>query len=302
MNDLDKFLPPKHVSNFGGGRFHLSTRDIEMLDFIWKWKVPSTASIHEAVGRPNSVYSTFKALERLAGLGYIECATNDRYKFKYWVLTEPGFEAIRESLGALKEEGYLSEYPWHDRNVLAFHLGEWPSYRLPMVSQFSEQQLKRYPVDVYPEWVPHTSDHRPDGYTRIQGEKRPWLLAFEVELQPKALHIYDSVIQFYRRIRNIDRVYWMVGDAYVKAQIIEAKTRVKDEQDNYHVFVDHRMYQERGWDAVVTNLRSENLFTLRENNKGMLGQPCGGYLGNQWGASKVSIHYDPRKVLGKTRT
>ena len=281
--------------------FQLSHRDSEMMDFIWKWKVPSTTSIHEAVGRPNSLYSTFKALERLAGLEYIECARNDRYKFRYWVLTEQGFEAIRESLGDLKEEGYLSEYPWHDRNVLAFHLGEWSSYRFPVVKHFTEQQLRRYPVEGYPDWVPPSTDHRPDGYTRIQGEKRPWLLAFEVELQPKAVHLYDSLIQFYRRIRSIDRVYWLVGDSYVKKRIIDAKTRVGDEQDNYHVFVDHSMFLEKGWDAVATNLRSETLFTLRENSRGMIGHPYGEYLGNQWGASKVTIHYDPRKVVGKSK-
>jgi hypothetical protein len=300
-NDLDRFLPPKHVSNFGGGAFHLSPRDIEMLDYIWKWKIPSSASIHEAVGRPNTPYSTFKALERLVAFKYIECVPNDRYQFKSWVLTETGFEAIRESLGGIKEDGYLSEYPWHDRNVLAFHMGEWSTYRFPVVKHFSEQELRRYPDAVYPEWVPRIPEHRSDGYSQIQGEKRSWLVAYEVELSAKAVHIYNSIIQQYRRNRDIDRVYWLVGDPYVKDRIIQAKTNVKDEQDNYHVFVDRALYQAKGWDAVMTNCKSETLTSLRENYRGMLGNPYGEYLANSWGSSKVSVHYDPRKVIGKSR-
>jgi hypothetical protein len=301
MDELEKFLPPKHVSTLGGRVSGLSRRDNAMLDYIWKWKIPSTCSIHEAIGRPNTPYSTFKALERLATLGDIECLFNRRAGFQYWVLTDQGFESVRETLGSLQEEGFLSENPIHDRNVLAFHLGEWCTYRFPVVTHFSEQELRRYPLDLYPDWIPKSSDHRADGYTRIDGEKRRWLLAYEVELSAKKSYLYNSVIQFYRRSRELDRVYWLVGDPYIKEQILTAKTNVKDEQDNYHVFVDLKTFEKMGWDAPVTNLRSETLFTLRENYRGIIGNTYGEYLGNYRGIAGLSFHLDPRKVIGKSK-
>jgi hypothetical protein len=291
-----------YVPTFGGRVYRLSPRDNAILDFIWKWKIPSTSAIHEAVGRPNTEYSTYKALERLERLDDIECLHNRRDDFKYWVLTEQGFESIKESLGALKEEGFLSENPCHDRNVIAFHLGEWATHQYPVVTHFSEQELRRYPVDAYPEWLPRSGDHRADGYTRIKGEKRIWRLAFEVELSAKKSHLYNSVIQFYRRMKELDRVYWLIGDDYIKEQILSAKANVKDEEDNYHLFVDKLDYEKMGWDAPVTNCRSQTLFTLRGNYAGMLGEPYGELLRKSRGASTVSVHYDPRKVVGKARS
>lgn len=104
----------------------LTPRDSKILHFIWKWKLASTASIHETIGRPLSPYSTYKTLERLSELTYLQATKNEEHTFYSWQLTEKGFYAIRESLGDLDEEGYLSENPWHDRNVMAFQLGDKP--------------------------------------------------------------------------------------------------------------------------------------------------------------------------------
>ena len=111
--------------------------------------------------------------------------------------------------------------------------------------------------------------------------------------------LYESLIRFYRSYRGIDRVYWLIGDPYVKEQILRAKVCVRDEADNYHLFVTLSDYQTLGWDAPVTNCRSETLFTLRENMRGLLGEPYGEYMGNFRGQSRVHVHYDPNKVLGK---
>lgn len=291
-------------TNFGrsGRRFFTTERDKAVLRFLWKWKLASTASLHEAVGRPNSPYSTYKVLERLARHKYVEVKECDDDRSMPWQLTLKGFESIRNVMGDLCEEGYLSENHWHDRNVMAFQLGEWSTHQLPIVNHFTEQEMRRRLVDYYPPWVPQIKDHRADGYTKITTEKGDVVLAYEVELWAKSLAIYESTLRFYKLIRNLNRVYWLIGDPLVKDQLLRAKNCVHDDSNNFHVFIDLKEYLDVGWDARVTNERSETLFTIRENMQELCGKQYRDYIGNKGGPSRVSVHYDASKVLGKKRT
>ncbi len=294
----------KRNHNFGrsGKRQVFTERDNKILQFLWKWKLASTATVHEAIGRPLTEYSTYKALERLARNKFVETRYTFEQNFSSWILTDKGFEAIRAGLGDLCEEGYGSENHWHDRNVVAFQLGEWATHQFPIVTHFSEQEMRRRRVDYYPPWVPNSKNHRPDGYTRILTGEKESVLAFEVELWAKSLSTYETTLRFYDLMKKISRVYWLIGDPYVKDLVLRAKACIQDTSQNYHLFVDLHDYLKSGWDAQVLNERSERLGSFRENLQGLCGDSYGKYLGNKQGQSKVSVHYDPRKVLGKKRT
>lgn len=284
------------------GRCHLFTaRDSRILHFLWRWKVASTATIHEVIGRPLSPYSTYKTLERLARYKFIKTEETTEQNFLSWVLTDRGFTAIRPSLGDLCEEGFASENHWHDRNILAFQLGEWATHQLPIITHWTEQEMRRRTVDHYPPWVPQSKEHRPDGYTRIRAEHKDWTLAFEVEIWPKALATYERTLRFYQLMRSVDRVYWLVGDPLVRDQLLRARDCIRETSQNYHCFVEMNDYIENGWEARVANERSETLGTFRENMQGICGDSYGKYVGNKWGQSTVTVHYDTRKVLGKKR-
>ncbi len=291
----------KSANRFRGNCFYMSDRDTEIMHFLWRWKIASTASVYEAVVKPGSAYSAYKALERLARHDLVEATSSKQYRFTAWHLTDLGFNTIRESLGELTEEGYLSENWWHDRNVLAFHLGEWSKYKFSNVQFFTEQELRRRSVEYYPPWVPQINDHRSDGYTLIESDRKQWVLAYEIELTAKSVARYESIIRFYKMIRNVDRVYWLVGNQKVKDQILTAKACSKDDSPNYHLFVDLKDYLKLGWDAHIKNDRSDNLFTIRENIRGLIGDPYGKYIGDIQGTAMFNVHYDPNKVLGKSR-
>ena len=280
---------------------YLTSRDSKILEYIWKWKIASTASIHEAINRPQSTYSTYKVLERLKANGFIQDYFHSQERFYVWSLTEYGFSKIADYLGELDEEGYLSENHRHDRLVQAFQLGEWSTHQNPKVIFCTEQDLRRRRVDHYPTWVPQTKEHRPDGYTRIVGAKRQWTFAYEVELSAKSTQKYESVLRFFKLASGVDRVFWLVGDPFIKDQILRAKACIKDDTNNYHVFVDINDYQKNGWDAKVTNERSENLFSLREKYQEVCGDFMGEIIGTHRGNSRVSVHLDGKKVLGKPR-
>jgi hypothetical protein len=300
---MDTFIPQVPINYFGrtGRRFALTPRDSAILKFLWRWKLASTATVHEAIGSDSTPYSTYKALERLESRKYVEAVMPIEHRFIAWQLTKTGFLAIRESLGGLCEEGYLSENPWHDRNVLAFHLGEWSKYQLSQVSLFTEQEMRRRHKDYYPEWVPDLAGHRPDGLTQITAGDKSTVLAIEVELSAKRQELYSPVISAYSSSRKFERVIWLVGNATIKSQIVKGKTAAADSSVNYHVFVNHEEFMYQGWAAPVTNERSQTLFTLRE----LYGNLCGQYrdlIANNKTNSSVANHYDPRKVLGKTST
>jgi hypothetical protein len=150
--------------------------------------------------------------------------------------------------------------------------------------------------------VPNSKDHRPDGYTKIQTATKETLLAYEAEIWAKSLSNYENTPRFYELMRKIHRVYWLVGDPFVRDQILRAKECIRDTSLNFHVFVDLHEYMKSGWEAMITNERSENLGSVRENMQKLCGDSYGDYIGNKWGHSSVSVHYDTKKVLGKKRT
>ena len=299
--ELSKARRQKPIKAKPGIAPYLSSRDAKILEYIWKWKIASTASIHEAINRPQSSYSTYKVLERLKTQGFIQDHFHSRERFYVWSLTEFGFAETVSYLGQLEEEGYLSENHRHDRFVQAFQLGEWSTHQNSRVIFFTEQDLRRRGVNHYPSWVPPSKEHRADGYTKIFGIKRSWTFAYEAELSAKSTQQYEAVLRFYKMSAGIDRVFWLVGDPFIKDQILRAKACIKDDTNNYHVFVDINDFQKNGWDAPVTNERSETLFTLREKYQEICGDFMGEIIGTFRGNSKVMVHLDGKKVLGKTR-
>lgn len=292
---------PRAPKKHRGQSYYLTHRDVRILQYIWKWKIASSSSIHEAINRPGSIYSTFKVLERLEKNSFIESRFEYAERFYVWQLTEQGFLAIKNYLGELSEDGFLSENHRHDRLVQAFQLGEWATNQYPRIVFFTEQDLRRRDMDDFPDWIPQTKEHRPDGYTRLVGEKKAVTYAYEIELSQKHLHKYESVLRFYKNATMVDRVLWLVGSPFIREQIVRAKTCIRDESTNYHVFVDLGEYVAKGWDATATNERSEILFPLREMYRGICGGLSGEIIAQSQGNSKVSVHLDGRKVQGKSK-
>ena len=281
---------------------YLTHRDSKILNYIWRWKLASTTSIHEAINKISSKYSTYKILDKLERSGFVGSYFDYEERFYVWQLTSKGFSVVRKKFDELAEEGYLSENPYHDRLVQAFHLGEWSTYHSPNAIFWTEQEMRRFDVADYPEWVPKSKEHRPDGYTRVVGAKKAYTLAFEVELSTKRISKYETTMQFFKHARQIDRVYWLVDQTYTREQILKAKACVNDESFNYHVFIDLEDFKKNGWDAVITNERSERVHTIRENMQEICGDFCGDLMATHRGCSTIHVHLNNLKVIGKTKT
>ncbi|MCB0370939.1 MAG: hypothetical protein KDD45_16335 [Bdellovibrionales bacterium] len=281
---------------------YLTHRDSQILKYLWRWKIASTASVHEAVNKPNSKYSTYKNLDKLERSGFITSQYDWEEQFYVWLLSSKGFSVLKKKLIELSEEGYLSENHYHDRLVQAFHLGEWINYHHPQVLFWTEQELRRFDVNDYPDWVPKSKEHRPDGYTRIIDNHKAYTLAFEVELSLKRLSRYEATLQFYKHAKQINRVYWLVANEDIKNQILRAKEAIHDDSINYHVFVDLEDFKKNGWDAMIMNERSERVHTLRENMQEISGDFYRDLMETFKGRSSVQVHLNRLKVLGKSRS
>ena len=281
---------------------YLTPRDSQILKYIWRWKLASSTSIHEAINKLASKYATYKILDKLERSGFIGSYFDYEERFYVWQLTSKGFSVIRKKFDELSEEGYLSENPYHDRLVQAFHLGEWSTYNSPNAIFWTEQEMRRFDVVDYPEWVPKSKEHRPDGYTRLVGAKKVFTLAFEVELTKKRISKYEVTMQFFKHARQVDRVYWLVNSPYTRDEILKAKSCVNDESFNYHVFIDLEDFQKNGWDAMITNERSERVHTLRENMQEICGDFCRDIMETFRGSSTIHVHLNNLKVIGKSKT
>ncbi len=285
-----------------GSSEYLTPRDSKILNYLWRWKIASSMSIHEAINKISSQYSTYKILDKLERSGFIGSYFDYEERFYVWQLTSKGFAVIRKKFDELAEEGFLSENPNHDRLVQAFHLGEWSTYHSPHAIFWTEQEMRRFDVADYPEWVPKSKEHRPDGYTRVVGHKKVYTFAFEVELSTKRISKYEATMQFYKHARQVNRVYWLVDHNYTREQILKAKICVNDESFNYHVFIDLEDFKKNGWDAMITNERSEKVHTLRENMQEVCGDLYKELMATLRANSTVHVHLNHLKVIGKSKT
>lgn len=126
--------------------------DVPLLYFLWLWKVSTTAALSEKFYGSRTPMRAYMRLRKLHKADFIQCRVDSGGGKYFWSLTKKGYQKIRGFLPhALKQDGYKSEYVGHDLFVAAVHLGEWLKATPPGCALFTEQQLRRFPLELYPE-------------------------------------------------------------------------------------------------------------------------------------------------------
>lgn len=192
--------------------FKLSSDDIGALRFLWDWKLLTTAALCTAIYKNRSNYRTYRRLCDLEKMRLIKSLVSNDGCSYVWMLDEKGFELVCDYLPKLKSHGYKSENRDHDFWVTAIHLGSWLFAKPVNCETFSEQQLRRYDFADYPDWVPKTSTHRPDGWWMVflNQNSSHNLIALEVELSLKTPMAYKSVGEYYSKTVRPYQVIWVV--------------------------------------------------------------------------------------------
>jgi hypothetical protein len=233
-----------------GKRLEIKEVDLKVMQSLWKWKMATTASIGEEFYANPYSEGAYKRLHKLAKAGFIESVPLTCEKY-IWVLTRAGFNLIKPYLPVLKDEGFKSEALEHDYLCSALQRGPWISKLPEDVILCSEQELRRFKSDHYPQNIPDSEVHRADGYSIIPIKKESQVIAFEVELNSKNKSDYRVVAKFYERQSHVFRVIWLVESLSFAKWIQKIICDATPENYLAHDFILLNDYKNLGWNAPI---------------------------------------------------
>lgn len=231
----------------------VTDQDQKCLMLLWRWKLLSTSALHLAIFPERSAYRCYRRLLLLEENDLIVSTASWDRKSVVWHLGKIGYEVIKDRLPLEEQAGFRSENKDHDFWVSAIHLGEWLSKYPESCANFTEQELRRSGLDNYPDWVPQTKQHRPDGYWKIDLKKpnSEGLIALEVELSKKTPMAYSDIGDFYSNMISINQVIWVVrseGDiGYIHRHIRNGSSSGAVEQS----FITLNQYIEHQWQSQI---------------------------------------------------
>jgi hypothetical protein len=239
----------------------LSGEDFELLYFLWKWKMATTAAIATSIYKHKTWYRSYVRLNDLAKAKYIRSISSDSGKAFIWTLDNKGFAIIQETLPQLSSIGYKSENQAHDFLVSAIHLGDWLVCPPTGCATFSEQELRRISRESYPVWVPITDTHRPDGYWKVAvgNSKQFKVVALEVELSLKAPSEYHETGEFYSNDHGIDQVIWVTKTISAAKYIHKHLQNGRNGQRTNHSFVTLDQYYEHQWQSKIIDGKDQGI-------------------------------------------
>jgi hypothetical protein len=256
----------------------LAPMDIEILKFLWKWKLSTTSVLYLVLGNGCKPKQFNKRLAKLETNGMITF-TFDFVERRYtWVLTALGRQTVPLDFhrSSFKDKGYLSASPNHDFWCLAFLLGEWPYIKTEKPEIVTDQELLRVELSALPQWLPATPlARRADGYARVVQADGPRIFAYEVELMAKSVQQYEHIIRAYGACSKTNRVLWLYDNPYVLAQFTKAKAIVNDTTERYHLFVALEEFKKSGWNALMTDHELRPIGSISKITTGFVRQLCG---------------------------
>ena len=244
----------------------LNEGDLAIFKFLWKWKVADSRVLCEPILKHEKPEVFNQRLRKLERNKLIRSKYDMMTSFNLWTPSDFGLHVIRESLGDIRDHGFLSASPNNDR------------------------------------LVSRKGDHRHDGYVRLKNARENRIFALGVQLHAGAADWYRSIIDRYPARFNIQQALCLADSPFTVDQVRRGKKPTQEKSVRYHAFVDLAEHQDNGWEFVVTNECSGKLDTVRGIMRRLCGDTYGKYVGDMWGQSRVTVHYDKPKVLGKKRT
>ncbi len=237
--------------------------DFEIMQFLWRWKVATTAALAARFYPKLKANSSYRRLTAIEKSGLITFQADERGRGFVWMLTKKGFDCVKERLPDLKEHGFKSEFIKHDHLVTAFQLGDFLLDCPKSVEFFTEQELRRYDPESYPSWVPKFLNHRPDGFTSVISGEDKKIFAIEVERNIKKDGAYRDVGDAYGRHSKIHRVLWLVEDETAATRLNRLLSEGESENPNQHCFFLESDFLKQGWHTPCKH-GSDRSKTVRE--------------------------------------
>ena len=232
-------------------RCQFQPRDNEILLFIWRWKVASTAQIWLRFFANATKKVAYRRLKVFEDMGLIETVPFRRYGGCGWVLTKHGFNEIQGFIDGLASDFYLSEFPEHDFMAGVLHQGDW-LLGVPEDFQIvTEQEVRATSSEALPRWTPVDRLHRPDGFTARRTSDGWDITAIEMELSMKSSTRYLDSSSYYYCRKEIGRILWCVSALGNIESIRDSHSGLDEEFHTRHGFVLVSAFRSLGWGAVL---------------------------------------------------
>lgn len=226
----------------------ITERDSKVLEFLWRWKVVSSQALARKFFPTVQPQSAHLRLRQLEEVGYLVSHSVSKREYA-WGIGKKGYEYIKDWFNVEVHDGYKTSYPHHDFLATAFHLGEWLTKMPDGAEVYSELELRCVVDELYPDWIPQSTMHRPDGYSKMMLNDRQMISAFEVELTLKSKRRYEALVYFYDNQPTINHVYWLVGSRGMAKSIERIFARYNSREFSKHSFILLEHFLKSGWDA-----------------------------------------------------
>ena len=243
----------------------LAKRDIDILVFLWKYKVSTTEILHKTFLSNITFKSAYVKLIRLKIKSYIKTYVDETGQNHVWDLTKKGFDVVKKGLPELRAECFKSENKEHDLIASSIQLGEIYKQVPEDIILVTEQMLSSYDLEFLPSWIPNVNEHIPDGYWYFTNGNEIKLLSLEVELNNKSRTRYKAYASFYEQFERDSRVLWIVKSKHQIKQILESMYEYEPDY-KIHNFVFLKSILKDGWNSKVVigpnqNEKVSELFT-----------------------------------------
>lgn len=254
----------------------LSSGDIQVLDFLWTWKVASQQMLI-LIGYPKkSIWWAYKAIKQLEREKYIQALPRGKYlDQEVWTLTHLGFEVVLMDRDDIVEYRFKPHAPAHDYLATCLQLGDlWISSWDKVF--FTEQMLASLRPSNFPKDFVKDDGHVPDGITILRHDLKEIGIGYEVDLNLKDLDRYRRTFEYYDRLENIAVVFWLVRNDWIAGRIVKvlAENVYDRSERGRFAFVRLEDFQKNIWEAKVLNgiYQGQSICKVHENLMQSLGK------------------------------
>lgn len=197
----------------------LSSSDIQVLDFLWTWKVASPKMLKLVAYPDKSDWWVYKAIRQLISENYIMPLPRGKYlDQEVLTLTQLGFEIVLMDRDDITQYRYKPHAPAHDFLATCLQLGAlWLSAWDKVF--FTEQMLSSLRANNFPANYVNDEGHVPDGITHLRNGLKFVAIGYEVDLNLKESTRYEATFNYYNQLTDVQVVFWLVRNDWIAERI-----------------------------------------------------------------------------------
>lgn len=250
----------------------LTCRDINVLKFLWRWKISSTAIIQLMLFPQSKPRSTYNKLNRLRKAGFLNLYFLLGGELKLWGINKKAFKEIEIELPVVESKFLRSESPYHDFQTHLVHLGLFKTLSNHNLTIHTEQELRSLNKEELNPLI-RSMAHRPDGYLVFNKEN---VVSIEIELSKKSDVQYQEIGTEYGSNESIKSVIWFVKSLSLARLAHTDLKRGGFVGEFKHSFVFLQDFLEKSFESIIFGgkFKGKSLKTLIESVGGKVPVNC----------------------------